>query len=128
MLFRCLLAWLPMPLIAIANGTLREYGIKKFIHSDAAANQISTLLLIMFLGIYIYLITPRMHYASINNAWLAGVVWILLTLAFEFGLGLATGKPLSELVDAYNLAKGNTWVFIPLWTLLAPVVFYKWGK
>jgi hypothetical protein len=51
---------------------------------------------------------------------------VLMTEAFEFGVGrLIVGDPWSKLFQAYNLFAGKVWLFIPLWVLLGPYVFFR---
>ena len=128
MLLRLLLAWLAMPLIAIANGTVREYLFKRWLPTEASAFQLSTGTLILLLGLYAYLIMPWLWLKTARDSWAAGVLWLLLTVGFETSFGLVAGKPMAELVDAYNVTNGNLWALIPLWTLLAPVVMYLWRR
>jgi hypothetical protein len=55
-----------------------------------------------------------------------GVMWLVLTLVFEFSLGLNTGHSWSELLSEYDITKGKLWVLIPLWVVIAPYIFYKY--
>jgi hypothetical protein len=48
-----------------------------------------------------------------------GSAWLALTLAFEFGLGLATGRSWSYMLADYNAFKGR------VWPLLLLVVFFS---
>ena len=121
---RYVLAWLPMLLIAIANGLLREAIIKKYV-SDHRAHQLSTVTLILFFAVYIYFIVRRYPPQSESQALLLGIIWVILTLIFEFGFGRYRGNSWQTLLSEYNLLKGKIWVFIPAWVALAPWVFYR---
>jgi hypothetical protein len=56
-------------------------------------------------------------------------LWLVLTLAFEFGFGaFVGGRTWSELVGEYNLLVGRVWVFIPVWVAVAPSIFYHLQK
>ncbi len=62
---------------------------------------------------------------SAVQAWIIGCMWFLMTEAFEFGMGLTAGDSWSKLVHAYNVFAGQVWIFIPLWVLVGPYVFFR---
>lgn len=123
-LFKYFLAWFPMLVIAILNGALRDLGYKRYM-SDTAAHQISTFTLIAFFAIYVWYIVGKIPPVSNQQALLAGLLWLVLTLCFEFGFGRLRGSSWDVLLSDYNLAKGRLWVLIPAFTALAPYIFYK---
>lgn len=118
------LAWFPMLLLAIINGTLRDLGYKKYV-GDLTAHQISTVALIILFAFYIGYIVHRFPPSSSTQAIFIGMIWAMLTLCFEFGFGRDRGNSWSVLFADYNLMKGRIWVLIPLWILIAPYVFFK---
>lgn len=126
-MIKYLLAWFPMLLIAIANGFLRDVVYKQYT-GDLAAHQLSTVSLIVFFGIYIRYIVNLFPPASGIQAVLAGLLWLILTLAFEFGFGRYRGNSWAKLLEDYNLFKGRVWIFIPLWVAIAPYIFYIFRK
>ena len=113
-----------MLLIAIANGMLREAVIKRYV-SDAVAHRLSTVSLLIFFSAYIWYIIKSYPPASGQQAWLVGLLWVVLTLAFEFGFGLYRGNSLSVLLNEYNLLEGKMWVLIPLWVGISPYLFFR---
>ena len=117
-------AWFPMLLLAIANGALREFVLKKYV-SELAAHQLSTFSLLLLFAIYIGLIIKWMPPASANQAILVGLFWLVLTLLFEFGFGRYRGSSWGTLFADYNLLKGRLWILIPVWVAIAPYVFFK---
>lgn len=121
------LYWLPMPLIAIFNGALREAGYKTAL-GDLAAHQLSTLLLILLLFVYGYLIRSRLPLATQGDALTGGLLWMLMTIGFEFGMGLFTGVPMSELLANYNLAEGRVWIAIPLFMWALPSLLRRFNR
>ena len=123
-MFKYFLAWFPMLLLAILNGTLRDLGYKKYT-GDLTAHQISTITLIILFAFYIGCIINRFPPSSSAQAIFIGIIWVLLTLCFEFGFGRYRGNSWSVLFADYNLMKGRIWVLIPIWMLIAPYVFYK---
>ncbi|RYZ24691.1 MAG: hypothetical protein EOO10_20165, partial [Chitinophagaceae bacterium] len=91
MLVKYALLWLPMLIIAIMNGFLREFFIKKHVN-DLTAHQLSTLALIVFFAVYIWFIITRFPPGSASDAMLIGMLWLGLTLIFEFGFGRWRGN------------------------------------
>lgn len=75
-----------MIFIAVLNGTARDLVYKKYV-SELAARQISTISLIIFFGIYLGLVLKKYPIQSEFQAFYIGALWLVLTLAFEFGLG-----------------------------------------
>lgn len=118
------LAWFPMLLLAIANGALRDLVYKKYV-GELAAHQISTFSLIILFAVYIGFIIKWIPPASANQAMLVGLLWLVLTLAFEFGFGRYRGNSWEKLFADYNLLKGRLWILLPIWVTLAPYVFFK---
>ncbi len=123
-MFKYFLAWFPMLLLAILNGTLREFVFKKYV-SDLAAHQLSTVVLIILFAFYIGSTIYRFPPASSTQSILIGLMWVVLTLCFEFGFGRARGNSWFALLADYNVLKGRIWILIPVWVLIAPYIFYK---
>lgn len=87
-LIKYFLLWLPMILIAVLNGTARDLGYKKYL-GELLARQLSTIVLIIVFGIYIGLVLQKYPPANLGQSVKIGILWLVLTLLFEFGLGLA---------------------------------------
>jgi hypothetical protein len=62
---------------------------------------------------------------TIQDAWTIGIIWVVLTLAFEFlGGHFLFGKPWQELLADYNLFAGRIWVMVLIVTLMTPVIAF----
>ncbi len=49
-----------------------------------------------------------------------------MTEAFEFGMGrFIEGASWNTLFHAYNVFVGQVWMFVPLWVLIGPYVFFR---
>lgn len=107
--------WLLILLLAILNGAFREMVLYAWL-GNPASQLVSGALLIAAIVLVAWL-----RPSSRGDLWGAGVLWVALTLAFEFGFGLLVqGKALRELLDAYTFEGGNIWPLVLLATLLAP--------
>ncbi len=123
-MFKYFLFWFPMLLLAIINGTARDLWYKKYI-GELAGHQLSTITLMILFGIYIYIIITKYPPVSGGQALLIGLLWLVLTLAFEFGFGRYRGKAWSVLLEDYNILRGRLWVLILVWISIAPYIFYR---
>jgi len=127
MLKKYFLAWFPMVFIAIINGAMRE-GAYKTLLGELAAHQLSTLTGIIFTGIYIWLITRQWPLTSSSLAVKIGLMWLGMTILFEFGFGHYVMKnPWSKLLADYHIFSGRVWGLFLLWITAAPYIFYRLG-
>jgi hypothetical protein len=122
------LAWVPMVLIGIANGVARVATYGKYM-SELRAHQLSTLTGVLLVGLYIFGVSKILRFESGRKAFLVGIMWFLLTDAFEFIFGhYVAGHEWSILFSDYNLAAGRLWLVFLLWILAAPYVFFRLSK
>jgi hypothetical protein len=125
MMLKYAVAWLVMPVIGIINGTIREYGYKNAL-GELRAHQVSTITGIILFGFYIWALSLRWKIQSSAQAIAIGLMWLVMTVAFEFLFGHYVIKhPWSKLLYDYNVFEGRIWVLVLLWILVAPYVFYK---
>jgi hypothetical protein len=119
-MWKYVLLWCPMVLIAVANGALRELGLRR-LAGELTAHQISTVLLLVLFSLYTWLVLGAWPPASARQALAVGLLWLVLTLAFEFLFGhYGAKKPWSELLHDYDLRAGRLWALVPLWIAVAP--------
>jgi hypothetical protein len=124
-LYKHILWWFAFPFLAIFNATIRELVYKKPL-GDLTAHQISTATGIIFFGIIFYFIFKRWRVQSTNQAMLVGLIWLGLTILFEFGFGhYVMGNSWQKLLQDYNLAAGRVWSLFLAWIPIAPYIFYK---
>jgi len=120
-----LLAWIPMLGLAIANGALRELTFAKRM-PELRAHQLSTALGAAIIGLFIWFVIRIRPPVSSRQAILIGLVWLSLTVVFEFAMGrFLMHRPWRQLVQDYNLAAGRVWPLFLLWLALAPYLFYR---
>ncbi len=117
-----------MVLIAIANGVVREAWYGRHL-SELRAHQLSTLTGVVLFGLYIWIILRWFRPATTTQALAIGLMWLGLTVAFEFLFGhYVAGHPWSRLLQDYNLFVGRLWLLVLLWVTVAPYLFYRWQK
>ena len=119
---RWLVAWVGAPVLAVANGALREFAYKDQV-GESAANQISVAPLVALLGLYFWILQRRWPLATTREALSIGAIWVALSVLFEFGFGhYVEGDSWSYLFQTYNVAEGNIWILILLWIAVGPAI------
>ncbi len=125
MLLISVIAWVPMVLIAILNGILREYWFAKNLN-ELQAHQLSTVTALVLLGIYIGTLMLLWKIDSSQQAIAVGLIWICLTIGFEFLFGhYVMRHPWNRLWSDYNIFAGRIWIAVLLWIGGAPFLFYR---
>ena len=120
MWWKALLYWFLLMLLAILNGTVRIKLIIPFTGLTIGL-AISTLLLCALILGATWVGIRWLGPADAKQAWGIGLLWLVMTLSFEFGAGhFLFKKPWSELLVDYNIAQGRIWVLVPIVTTLAP--------
>jgi len=128
MILKYTAAWLLMPIIGIINGTIRQYGYTKAL-GELRAHQVSTLTGIVLFGLYVWALTLLWKIRSSAEAVAIGLIWLILTVAFEFLFGHYVMKhPWSRLFHDYNIFEGRLWVVVLVWITVAPYIFYRLSR
>jgi hypothetical protein len=124
-MWKYILAWVPMVPIAIANALLREKVFAVHL-SELRAHQLSTATCVLLFAGYIWTVTRIWRPESTGQALAIGLLWLGLTVAFEFLFGrYVVGHPWTRLFHDYNLLEGRVWVVVLVWITLAPYAFYR---
>ncbi len=125
MLLKYVIAWLGLMVIGIANGVLRV-GTYGKVMAELTAHQLSTLSGAILMGLYVWLLSRIWPLQSAEQAWAVGFIWLFMTICFEFLFGhYVIGHPWQKLLHDYNFLEGRVWLFILIWTTVAPYVFYR---
>lgn len=120
--FTVFITWFLFLPIPILNGYLRERWYASMT-GTAAAHQIGVAILSMAFLIYAFF-SLRSYSAvlSVGQLLVVGLVWLLSTVAFEFGIGLATGRSWNYMLADYKVWEGRVWPFFLLVMLLSPFI------
>jgi hypothetical protein len=119
-LLRAVSVWFGVLLLAILNGTIRDFFLTPHL-GDTAARAISTITLCLLIALAAWFTIRWIDPASAGDALIVGVVWLTMTLAFEFLAGhYLFGKSWPELFADYDLSRGRIWIAVLIVTLLAP--------
>jgi hypothetical protein len=122
MIVRAVVIWFALLVIAVLNGTFRvAVLIPRF--GEAAGHVMSTLMLCVLIGLLSWAMIGWIHPASPAQAATVGVLWLVLTLLFEFGFGhFVAHKPWTELLADYDVLRGRIWLLVLVTTSAAPYV------
>ena len=122
LLLMSLLAWLIILGLAIANGALRETVLIPSLGKPSGL-VLSGVLLSSLVALVAYGLVRVKQDVTVSQGLLIGILWLSLTLAFEFAFGrYVQHKSWTELLDAYAFKDGNIWPVVLVVTLLAPSV------
>jgi len=118
---RWVVAWLGASVLGIVNGGIRDFGYEERV-GESTAGQISTGTLIALLALCFWVLQRRWPLASRRNALSVGAIWVVLTVLFEFGFGSAVeGLAWGEMLEPYDVTKGNIWILVLLWIAAGPM-------
>ena len=125
MILRYLLFWLILAVIAIVNGSLRQFTYGRYM-TELAAHQLSTVTGIVLTGAVVWVLNRYWPIASAKQAWIIGACWFVMTIIFEFGFGhYIAGHSWSRLFADYNLAEGRLWSLFLAWISVLPYLIWR---
>ena len=124
-MWRYALAWVGMLVLAIANGALRQATFGRVL-PELRAHQLSTLIGSVLMGAFMWVVLRWWPPSSRREAIAIGLLWVSLTVAFEFFMGLVLlGRPVAQVLADYNVFAGRVWVLFLLWLTVAPWLFFR---
>ena len=127
MLARASAVWFAIMLLAILNGAARDVLLVPRL-GDVIARAVSCVTLACVILLVAWLSLRWIEPLSIANAWTIGVMWLAMTLAFEFLAGhYLFHTPWTTLLADYNLLAGRLWMIVLLATVTAPAIAYGIG-
>ena len=125
MIWRYTIAWLGLVVLGIVNGLIRNMVYAKFL-GELFAHQVSTVILIVLIGLYTWVLSGWWKIQSAGQAVAIGLIWLALTVVFEFLFGhYVVGHPWSRLLHDYDIRQGRVWVLVLIWTAVVPYVMYR---
>lgn len=113
--------WLLLAVAMVLNGAARDMLYQPALGYDLGHSTSSVLAVaIVWAAAYAFVrATPDARHAEWKRV---GLLWLALTVAFEFLAGhYIFGTPWEALLADYNLARGRLWIFVLISTYAAPV-------
>ena len=117
--------WLLLACIAVTCGAVREAVLTPAV-GELRAHQIGTLAVCaIFFGVC-WAALPVLKLTSSKQAWTVGTIWVLMTVAFEFGFGhYVFENSWSRILDCYNVLRGRIWVLVVIVTWIGPAAAFR---
>ena|ERR671913_1710055 len=107
MYFKYFIAWFGIVVLGLINATVRQVVYARYV-GELDAHQISTLTFAILVGLYALALSGFLKLSSAGEAIGVGLMWMVLTIVFEFALGrYVVGDPWGKLVHDYNLLEGR---------------------
>lgn len=120
MIRRALLVWVALCLVAIVNGTFRQFVLLPGVGAYAG-HVLSSVTLSLLILLVARLSIRWIHPTTARAAWAIGVCWLTATVVFEFVAGhYLFHHPWSKLLADYDVRQGRVWVVVLVATLVAP--------
>ncbi|MCF8369545.1 MAG: hypothetical protein K9G76_10920 [Bacteroidales bacterium] len=120
------LSWFGLMAIAILNGMFRVMTYGRFM-PEIRGHQLSTLTGIALTGFFVWKFNLYYPITSIRESWLIGLIWLVMTILFEFGFGhYVMHRSWEFLLRDYRLDKGRIWSIFLIWILLAPYIIHHY--
>lgn len=113
--------WAILVIVAVANGTARQLLLASRL-GERTAHQVSSVMLSALILIVALASVPALGALTTGRLLGIGLLWLVLTVAFEFTLGRLTGRSWEYLLADYNLLQGRLWPVVLATTFLAPLI------
>jgi hypothetical protein len=124
-LLRGLAVWLLIMLTESVHGTLRQIFLAPLV-GDFTARRISFLTGMLLIFLITYLFIRWLRADSVKSLFALGVMWMILTAGFEFGLGrFVLAYSWERLLEDYDLSRGGLMGFGLLFMTFAPYLAAK---
>ena len=119
-LLKALTLWLAILVLAILNGTLREKVLIPLLGAFIGLAA-SGLVLSSCIFLVAFVAVPWYGYLAAYQWLLVGLLWLVLTLVFEFSfVRLVQHKAWLALLESYTFKGGNLWPLVLVVTLISP--------
>lgn len=86
------------------------------------AHQIGMSTRIVYISIFAYLLLRYVKHYEAKDLVHVGILWLALTLAFEWLGSFALGRPVKEILVGWNILAGYMWPYVLLTYLLSNLV------
>lgn len=118
-ILKSLLVWALIIPLAILNGGFREVVLKPWL-GEGIALPVSGILLCLLIFIVTVMLLHKLVKGDNKTYWFIGLVWVFFTIGIEFVIGFIMNNPMEEMLSAYDITTGNHWLFVVLFTGIAP--------
>jgi len=118
-LLKIFLMWLLFLPVPVFNGFIRDKWYKHVL-GELPAHIVGTIGVSLVFLFYVFLFFKKTILENtLSELFMMGAIWLILTIIFEFGIGLAAGRSWEYMLSDYNIIKGR------IWPLLLSIVFFS---
>lgn len=119
---KALALWVAILTIAIINGIVREKALIPFLGAFGGLIA-SGVILCGCIFLIAFFAARWIGPLGSSQYWAIGLLWLLLTLLFEFGFGrFVQHQDWTDILQAYTFEGGNIWPVVLVVTLVSPRV------
>jgi hypothetical protein len=125
---RGMIGWAAMAAAMSVNGVVRELAIKPRVGETAAGvvSAATGITLIQLIACRALRGAPEVSTRQVSAL---AIVWLTMTLAFEFSIGrLVDKKSWSELLENYNMLEGRLWPVVLATLVAAPFLWSRTSR
>lgn len=120
MLLKAIVIWLLLAVLAVATAGLRTGVITPRI-GERWGHVVGTVILCLVIFFVAWLSIGWIGPAGARDTLYVGILWVVMTIAFEFLAGhYLFGNSWEKLFADYNIARGRIWVLVLVSTYFAP--------
>lgn len=118
--------WVLFIPVAIVNGVIRETVYDQYL-DELPSHQISTVILAVSFVLFSYVFLKNyVAMVETRRLWYVSVMWLILTVSFEFLFGHFVDKvPWEILLKDYDVLHGHMWPLFLLVQALTPFIVQK---
>lgn len=127
MFIRAIAVWLIIILAESIHGTLRMFLLAPLM-GDFPARRISFFTGMLLIFSIAYLFIRWIKAQSTKSLLEVGLLWMVLTTAFEFGLGYSMGYAQERMLEDYDVGRGGLMGFGLLFMVFTPLLAMKLHK
>jgi len=111
--------WLALVAVESIHGVMRRLLLEPQL-GDLRARQVSVFTGSVLITLVFWLTLKSLGPQPVRRWWTFGLLWLALTLAFEIGLGRATGMSWDRIASDFDPRRGGLLAFGMLVILVAP--------
>jgi hypothetical protein len=117
--------WVLLALCAIINGAVRDKLVAPLI-GERLALPLSGVSLSLLIFCVTLILVPFLGTSSSRGFWFVGIVWVLMTLAFECIFGhYGMDEPWGKIIEVFYIHRGNLYLLALVAAALSPYMAAK---
>jgi hypothetical protein len=120
--------WLLMAVAMSVSGITRELVFKRMMNAGSA-DALSAVIGVALIALITAIGFRAIHDATVGGLLALSAALVVATVLFETTLGvLVDNKSWSEILEHYNLLRGQLWPLVLAWLAVTPFVWGRWAR